>query len=77
MKVENMLKLKEEFDYQTLSKKLQMDVDRLTSDNERLRKGMLVVESEMQRKVAQAHLCTKGGLVLHSLFACIFASLLS
>ena len=54
-----MLKLKEEFDYQTLSKKLQMDVDRLTSDNERLRKGMLVVEYEMQRMVAEAHLCAK------------------
>ena len=59
MKVENMLKLKEEFDYQSLSKKLQMEVDMLTSENERLKKEMLVIEDKMRKKVDEAHLAVK------------------
>ncbi|KAJ4845553.1 hypothetical protein Tsubulata_021534 [Turnera subulata] len=38
MKVENMLKIKEEFDYKSLSRKLEMQVDKLIAENERQQK---------------------------------------
>ncbi|WCJ22817.1 armadillo repeat kinesin 2 [Euphorbia peplus] len=39
MKVENMLKIKEEFDYKSLSRKLEMQVDKLIEENERQQKA--------------------------------------
>lgn len=38
MKVENMLKIKEEFDYKSLSRKLDIKLDKLMAENERLQK---------------------------------------
>ncbi|KAM7277024.1 hypothetical protein ACFE04_018890 [Oxalis oulophora] len=38
MKVENMLKIKEEFDYKSLSRKLEIQVDKLIAENERQQK---------------------------------------
>jgi Fe2+ transport system protein B len=35
MKVENMLKIKEEFDYKSLSKKLEVQLDKVIAENER------------------------------------------
>ncbi|MCO5558187.1 hypothetical protein L7F22_011766 [Adiantum nelumboides] len=54
MKVENMMKLREEFDYKSLSKKLETDLDRLIAENERQTKMVLEAEEEMQRKVEEA-----------------------
>ncbi|PIN23782.1 Kinesin (SMY1 subfamily) [Handroanthus impetiginosus] len=46
MKVENMLKIKEEFDYKSLSKRLEMEIDKLIAENERQQK---VYENEIER----------------------------
>lgn len=39
MKVENMVKIKEEFDYKSLCRRLDIEVDRLIAENERQRKN--------------------------------------
>jgi kinesin family protein 5 len=39
MKVENMLKIKEEFDYKSLSRKLEIQLDKLIAENERQQKA--------------------------------------
>ncbi|XP_050237860.1 kinesin-like protein KIN-UB isoform X2 [Mercurialis annua] len=65
MKVENMLKIKEEFDYKSLSRKLEMQVDKLIAENERQQKafddevGKINQEAddritEVERKFAEA-----------------------
>ncbi|KAG6427973.1 hypothetical protein SASPL_112221 [Salvia splendens] len=46
MKVENMLKIKEEFDYKSLAKRLEMEIDKLMAENERQLK---VYENEIER----------------------------
>ncbi|TQD86035.1 hypothetical protein C1H46_028421 [Malus baccata] len=46
MKVENMLKIKEEFDYKSLSRKLEVQVDKLIAENERQHKNF---EDEIER----------------------------
>ncbi|XP_042038886.1 kinesin-like protein KIN-UB [Salvia splendens] len=46
MKVENMLKIKEEFDYKSLAKRLEMEIDKLMAENERHQK---VYENEIER----------------------------
>ncbi len=38
MKVENMLKIKEEFDYKSLSRRLELQLDKLIAENERQQK---------------------------------------
>lgn len=38
MKVENMLRIKEEFDYKSLSRKLEIQLDKLIAENERQQK---------------------------------------
>ncbi|KAG9160706.1 hypothetical protein Leryth_017501 [Lithospermum erythrorhizon] len=38
MKVENMLRIKEEFDYKTLAKRLEIELDKLIAENERRKK---------------------------------------
>ncbi|XP_048132099.1 kinesin-like protein KIN-UA isoform X2 [Rhodamnia argentea] len=54
MKVENMLKLKEEFDYKSLSRKLELQLDKLIAEHERQQKAFddeierIHAESEMQ-----------------------------
>ncbi|KAK4483420.1 hypothetical protein RD792_010607, partial [Penstemon davidsonii] len=58
MKVENMLKIKEEFDYKNLSKSLQMEIDKLIAENERQQKDYEYdierIRLEAQKRVAQA-----------------------
>lgn len=44
--MENMLKIKEEFDYKSLSRRLEMEIDKLIADNERKQK---VYENEIER----------------------------
>lgn len=39
MKVENMLKIKEEFDYKSLSKRLEVQLDKLIAEGERRQKA--------------------------------------
>ena len=39
MKVENMLKIKEEFDYKSLSRRLELQLDKLIAENERQQKA--------------------------------------
>ncbi|XP_042006730.1 kinesin-like protein KIN-UA isoform X2 [Salvia splendens] len=46
MKVENMVKLKEEFDYKSLSRRLEMQLDKLTAEHERQQKAF---DDEIER----------------------------
>lgn len=54
MKVENMVKLKEEFDYKSLCRKLETDLDTLIAENERQNQAVLDAEEEMQLKIEEA-----------------------
>uniref|UniRef100_A0A5B7A188 Kinesin-like protein n=1 Tax=Davidia involucrata TaxID=16924 RepID=A0A5B7A188_DAVIN len=51
MKVENMLKIKEEFDYKSLSRRLEIQLDRLIAENERQQKAF---EDEVERLTLEA-----------------------
>ncbi|XP_047333625.1 kinesin-like protein KIN-UB [Impatiens glandulifera] len=51
MKVENMLKIKEEFDYKSLSRRLEIQLDKLSEENERQKK---LVEDEIERMTLEA-----------------------
>ncbi|KAI4377888.1 hypothetical protein MLD38_015449 [Melastoma candidum] len=51
MKVENMLKLKEEFDYKSLSRRLEVQLHKLVEDNERQQKAF---EEEIERVQVEA-----------------------
>ncbi|KAF5946385.1 hypothetical protein HYC85_016613 [Camellia sinensis] len=51
MKVENMLKIKEEFDYKSLSRRLEMQLDKLIAENERQQKAF---EDEIERVTLEA-----------------------
>ncbi|CAN8294001.1 unnamed protein product [Cochlearia groenlandica] len=52
MKVENMVKLKEEFDYKSLSKRLEVQLDNLIEENERQQKAFV---DEVERITVEAH----------------------
>ncbi|KAL9258463.1 Kinesin-like protein [Drosera capensis] len=58
MKVENMLKIKEEFDYKSLSRKLGIQLDKLMADSERQQKVFLdrieQISKEAQEGIAEA-----------------------
>ncbi|CBI38866.3 hypothetical protein VitviT2T_023502 [Vitis vinifera] len=51
MKVENMLKIKEEFDYKSLSRRLDIQLDKLIAENERQQKAF---EEEVERITLEA-----------------------
>ncbi|XP_010523071.1 PREDICTED: kinesin-like protein KIN-UB isoform X3 [Tarenaya hassleriana] len=51
MKVENMLKIKEEFDYKSLSKKLEVQLDKVIAENERQQK---MFDDEVERVTLEA-----------------------
>ncbi|KAI3829190.1 hypothetical protein L1987_03307 [Smallanthus sonchifolius] len=51
MKVENMLKIKEEFDYKSLCKRLETQIDKLIAENERHQKAF---EDEIERTAIEA-----------------------
>ncbi|CAK9173131.1 unnamed protein product [Ilex paraguariensis] len=51
MKVENMLKLKEEFDYKSLSRRLDIQLDKLIAEHERQQKAF---RDEVERNAAEA-----------------------
>lgn len=51
MKVENMLKIKEEFDYKSLSRRLELQIDKLIAENERQQKAF---EDEVERTTLEA-----------------------
>lgn len=51
MKVENMLKVKEEYDYKSLSRNLDMQLDKLIAENERQQK---VFQDEIERVTLEA-----------------------
>ncbi|CAN1236580.1 Kinesin-like protein KIN-UB [Linum grandiflorum] len=57
MKVENMLKIKEEFDYKSLSRKLEVQVDKLIAENERQLKAyddeLERINQEAQNRIAE------------------------
>ncbi|TVU12747.1 hypothetical protein EJB05_46403 [Eragrostis curvula] len=53
MKVENMVKLKEEFDYKSLCRRLDIELDKLIAENERQRKEF---DDEVERIRAEAQL---------------------
>ncbi|KAL0694318.1 hypothetical protein Bca4012_061498 [Brassica carinata] len=52
MRVENMVKLKEEFDYKSLSKRLEVQLDSLIEENERQQKAFV---DEIERITVEAH----------------------
>lgn len=54
MKVENMLKIKEEFDYKSLCKKLEIQIDKLIAENERKQKAY---EDEVVKIKSEAQHC--------------------
>ena len=54
MKVENMVKLKEEFDYKSLCRRLETELDRMVSENERLVKIREDTEDECARQLDDA-----------------------
>ena len=51
MKVENMLKLKEEFDYKSLSRRLDLQLDKFIAEHERQQKAF---EDEIERVTMEA-----------------------
>ncbi|KAM0009667.1 putative plus-end-directed kinesin ATPase [Helianthus debilis subsp. tardiflorus] len=51
MKVENMLKIKEEFDYKSMCKRLETQIDKLIAENERQQKAF---EDEIERTAIEA-----------------------
>ncbi|XP_043698232.1 kinesin-like protein KIN-UB isoform X2 [Telopea speciosissima] len=51
MKVENMVKIKEEFDYKSLSRRLEIQLDKLIAENERQQKAF---EDEVERITIEA-----------------------
>ncbi|KAG7028657.1 Kinesin-like protein KIN-UB, partial [Cucurbita argyrosperma subsp. argyrosperma] len=58
MKVENMLKIKEEFDYKSLSRKLEVQLDKLIAENERQQKAfedeLEKIHLEAQNRISEA-----------------------
>ncbi|KAG0561306.1 hypothetical protein KC19_9G053700 [Ceratodon purpureus] len=54
MKVENMVKLKEEFDYKSLCRRLETELDRMVAENERLVKIREDTEDECARQLDDA-----------------------
>lgn len=54
MKVENMVKLKEEFDYKSLCRRLETELDRLVAENERQSKAREDNEDECARRLDEA-----------------------
>jgi len=54
MKVENMVKLKEEFDYKSLCRMLETELDRMIAENERLVKIREDTEDECARELDDA-----------------------
>jgi hypothetical protein len=58
MKVENMVKLKEEFDYKSLCRRLDIELDKLIAENERQRKffddEIERIKTEAQCRIAEA-----------------------
>nr|AMS24206.1 armadillo repeat-containing kinesin b [Marsilea vestita] len=57
MKVENMVKLKEEFDYKSLCRRLEMELEKLIQENERQGKIMLEKETKLQVRLEEAWNC--------------------
>ncbi|XP_057979199.1 kinesin-like protein KIN-UC isoform X2 [Malania oleifera] len=53
MKIENMLKLKEEFDYESLCRKLENQLDQLTVEIERQQKLRETDKSDMEKKIRE------------------------
>lgn len=51
MKVENMVKLKEEFDYKSLSRRLDIQLDKLIAEHERQQKAF---QDELERITMEA-----------------------
>ncbi|KAL6986104.1 hypothetical protein U1Q18_019471 [Sarracenia purpurea var. burkii] len=58
MKVENMLKIKEEFDYKSLSRRLDIQLDKLTAEHERQQKAFRDeierITMEAQKRISEA-----------------------
>lgn len=53
MKIVNMLKLKEEFDYESLCRKLQAEIDHLTAETDRQQKLRDIEKEEYMRKLRE------------------------
>ncbi|KAG6467224.1 hypothetical protein ZIOFF_074911 [Zingiber officinale] len=70
MKVENMVKLKEEFDYKSLCRRLDIELDKLIAENERQRKDF---EDEIERinMESESRIAEAERIYIDSLKACL------
>lgn len=72
MKVENMLKIKEEFDYKSLSRRLDIQLDKLIAENERQQKGfqdeISRISLDAEKHIAEAE--RNYGEALEVMFNC-------
>ncbi|CDP09862.1 unnamed protein product [Coffea canephora] len=70
MKVENMLKIKEEFDYKSLSRRLDIQLDKLIAENERQQKTfqdeIQRIASEAQKRIAEVESNCAGALEVNT-----------
>ena len=57
MKIENMVKIKEEFDYKSLCRRLDMELEKLIAENERQGRLMIEQKEEFQEKLEEAWNC--------------------
>nr|XP_043629069.1 kinesin-like protein KIN-UB [Erigeron canadensis] len=66
MKVENMLKVKEEFDYKSLCRRLETQIDKLIAENERQQKAyedeIERTTIEAQQRISEAEVCYREAL---------------
>lgn len=78
MKVENMLKIKEEFDYKSLAKRLEMEIDKLIAENERQQKvhknEIERIRLEAQKRVAEAEMSYVEALEVYLLHISIIVN---
>ena len=60
MKVQNMLKIKEEYDYKSLSRKLDIQLDKLMAESERQQKAFMdrveMINKEAQNRMIDAEM---------------------
>ena len=57
MKIENMVRIKEEFDYKSLCRRLDMELEKLIAENERQGRLMIEQKEDFQEKLEEAWNC--------------------
>jgi kinesin family protein 5 len=57
MKIENMVRIKEEFDYKSLCRTMDMELEKLIAENERQGRLLIEQKEEFQEKLEDAWTC--------------------